>query len=871
MGDAATTIFPVDFTLGYINRDYVYVYLTGNAYNTELTYTWVSNSQIELTTPVASGVEFNIRRVVPRDTLVNAFEDGAVLRGKNLDESNLQHLMLEEEDQDIAVTTNARLQEIEDSTSGDTRYIHWLYREGSALGGEITISIPYTFTSVATVFINGVRMTYGIAFTYSVVASTVTFTEALTETDEVVVSLGTDPIQDYSDLVTDVQLAEIQNITKPYIFDNVSGMANSTIVFPVGKKLETKGYNIKGVGANSYLIKTSAQATTDGDVYSGTSVINIMLADGKVAISQAIKSITVSQCGGISYPTSTNEHPTIKKMFDELKDKKTEIEFNTNIRLDTSDSITDPIQIHNNVVRFTNEAYLLVNNDKVPTFWAVDKVITWHDFYVIYDGNLSTEFNSVPAYAFINDVLGVLYPGIPAGGPNGYQAQHRLFGCNTTLHNPKYEAHDGATADQYIMRAVTQKPSTLNLGEFTAYNPYFDGVIMGFLVGSGSKLFKMRNLISKRYSVLPTSISGAGMWAPPPHLFYTSGVGGVEYIDVDGIIDYGIDGGGGNNGQTSIKPVSVGGGFITNVTSFRNHGLIDFSCKNTKITKMFWKGNSDISSDGPNGVNPVRQTEPPEEFGAQDNNEIDVTLIDTSAAPYTLAFQDASGSNSTIPSNSVYKIKTVHQQWPTSGGPFYDPIRMQNCKVYLDITLNLQFGTGQANLFNSNTGLGGNSIFIKAKGFKESTFRVLSNNDSQATIENLDKGTSIFMAGRQYVERGISTLEVTANTSNTLTFPNAIPAGSIVKSVGAKVNINFGTSNGLTGFMTGVTGDLDKYGIRNGSGGATDNVDWTDTSINMQTSTQSLLITSVGGNFDGVGQIDISVGFESMNLQTEVT
>jgi len=99
-GDGVQTIYPIDFTLGFLNRDYVFVYLDSDDYNTQLSYTWVDDSQIQLDAPVAAGVTFTIRRIVPRDTLVNDYEDGAILREENLDQSFKQTLMVIEEVQD---------------------------------------------------------------------------------------------------------------------------------------------------------------------------------------------------------------------------------------------------------------------------------------------------------------------------------------------------------------------------------------------------------------------------------------------------------------------------------------------------------------------------------------------------------------------------------------------------------------------------------------------------------------------------------------------------------------------------------------------------------------------------------------------------
>ena len=100
VGDGSTTVYDVTFTLGYMRREFVYVYLQTNGYTQQLSYAWINSSQIELDTPVPVGVAFSIRRVVPRDVPVNDYEAGAILREDNLDDSFLQHLMILEEIED---------------------------------------------------------------------------------------------------------------------------------------------------------------------------------------------------------------------------------------------------------------------------------------------------------------------------------------------------------------------------------------------------------------------------------------------------------------------------------------------------------------------------------------------------------------------------------------------------------------------------------------------------------------------------------------------------------------------------------------------------------------------------------------------------
>lgn len=97
VGDGSTTVYDVTFTLGYMREEFVYVYLASQQYTTQLRYTWINSTQIELDAPLPTGTKFHIRRVVVRDQPVNDYEAGAILRENNLDDSFLQHLMIQEE------------------------------------------------------------------------------------------------------------------------------------------------------------------------------------------------------------------------------------------------------------------------------------------------------------------------------------------------------------------------------------------------------------------------------------------------------------------------------------------------------------------------------------------------------------------------------------------------------------------------------------------------------------------------------------------------------------------------------------------------------------------------------------------------------
>ena len=91
-------LYPIDFNMDFIQRDFVYVY-TGSHdnYIDQLSYTWIDDTQIQLSAPEPFGTEIHIRRVIPRDAQINNYTDNAILHERNLDTSYAQALMILEE------------------------------------------------------------------------------------------------------------------------------------------------------------------------------------------------------------------------------------------------------------------------------------------------------------------------------------------------------------------------------------------------------------------------------------------------------------------------------------------------------------------------------------------------------------------------------------------------------------------------------------------------------------------------------------------------------------------------------------------------------------------------------------------------------
>lgn len=105
VGEAGRTVYPVDFTLGYLDKSHVYVY-TGNVPTDQLAYTWPNKNQIELVEPLEEGVTFSIQRITPRQSIFNDYENGAILEERNLDDSFKQTLMVLEEYTDGFITAD---------------------------------------------------------------------------------------------------------------------------------------------------------------------------------------------------------------------------------------------------------------------------------------------------------------------------------------------------------------------------------------------------------------------------------------------------------------------------------------------------------------------------------------------------------------------------------------------------------------------------------------------------------------------------------------------------------------------------------------------------------------------------------------------
>jgi hypothetical protein len=95
----------------------------------------------------------------------------------------------------------------------------------------------------------------------------------------------------------------------------------------------------------------------------------------------------------------------------------------------------------------------------------------------------------------------------------------------------------------------------------------------------------------------------------------------------------------------------------------------------------------------------------------------------------------------------------------------------------------------------------------------------------------------------------------------TVTATSLIPDGALVIGVTTKVTTGLGAGGGTTGYQIGDGVDADRWGEATTitSGTSTDGTNATSATVTLFTSANDVVITAVGGNFNGTGVIDVCV------------
>lgn len=189
----------------------------------------------------------------------------------------------------------------------------------------------------------------------------------------------------------------------------------------------------------------------------------------------------------------------------------------------------------------------------------------------------------------------------------------------------------------------------------------------------------------------------------------------------------------------------------------------------------------------------------------------------------------------------------------------------------------------QAGFTNEGLSIGATNSAVKTKlSFSDGlffsgagTFDVVLRSDAAAdtlaqrrstnaqTLRVYDTYTSATDYHRIAIATARATLSAVSGASVTAT--GLIPAGAVVMGVTSKVTTALGTTNSTTGYKIGTVADDDRWGDITGTaaGTSSDNRDWTSGTIECFPSATDIIVTAVGGDFDGIGEIYLSVQYMS--------
>lgn len=552
------------------------------------------------------------------------------------------------------------------------------------------------------------------------------------------------------------------------------------------------------------------------------------------------------------------------------------------IHISISSDPAQPIELFSNTsVTFESDGAITVNNDRLPVFWAVQKdAITFDGSVFHYAGTHSTVSDGTVSAAFYNSRLKSSYPTLLDVPPANYMTLFYMRGVsNLALREPQFIADSSAPESLFATCLyVGSAGATANVlsTNVVIASPYFDGAYMPLLTSGCDGLF-ISDVRSRRYGVLPSngaSPSGGDTgWYPPPHIWYNSGE--LSYnVDVDGVFDEGVDCGGGDWGQLAIKARFLRNFSLKNIVSFRNHGAFDFSGQFGVVDGIYWRGDATHTVGNPNATGILRLLG---DALLIDSVQIrNVELYDTYAGRQTQRLIGLPDTADSALVNTVVDISLNIEQWPfDSASTPYFPLWMNRTTFNVDMTLRTPYsGAFQTFLFRNDYVGGADCVFSGALvGFQNSTLRLGSTSGVRniGRFSDVSGGAQIDISQKMLRKCGRALATVTNPAGATATIANMIPAGAVVTGTMATITTSLGTTGGLTGFSLGISTDAARYGTRNstGAGGSIDNRNWAATTgfLNYPAAT-GVVLTAVGGTFDGTGAIDVAIDYELRTSQT---
>ncbi len=125
-------------------------------------------------------------------------------------------------------------------------------------------------------------------------------------------------------------------------------------------------------------------------------------------------------------------------------------------------------------------------------------------------------------------------------------------------------------------------------------------------------------------------------------------------------------------------------------------------------------------------------------------------------------------------------------------------------------------------------------------------------------------GTYASPTNYQRMSMSVAKATLSGVSGASVTATGLIPAGAELKGLTTRVTTGLGTGGGTTGYAIGDGSDANRWGSVTGTvaGTTTDDRNWTDFSRFKQAAAQDVVVTALGGDFNGTGVIEICAFYQ---------
>jgi hypothetical protein len=524
----------------------------------------------------------------------------------------------------------------------------------------------------------------------------------------------------------------------------------------------------------------------------------------------------------------------------------------------------DPIELLSNAhIEFTEYGSIRSDYFGLPFIFANGQDgITIANPTFIYDATLAV---SLPA----STAAFVTAQGITSTPARDIVAALLIYGCdNMTVTNPRFlnTSLTTTTTHQHCITiappsSILQSNNNRILGDI-----YIEAAHMGILAWGQNEL-TIGNIRQKYMNPLDVATY---TWTAAGHPIYISSSGiGSSNVTIGDIYDEGLELSGGFTGDT---PVTMQLRYIDGlkhgkVTSFNPYGLGDYSAvKNANCGDVFWKG-TDAAKLLPAG-------------------RVMALLAKNIGSPQPLEFQNLHFSRIALhcPDTTVILISGAASHPNFIDGIFIDDLIIDIdgaahsssiALVYLSST-NSRINTtvigpnlpAFATLVLIEDGGSNNYVDCHLISGPFDTFRVLNEQSKPASENNSfrltdNQGATRVVSNNTALEtRQVSTV-LTGLTGASVNATGLLPDGAIAIGVTTYVRTALGTTGGTTGYSVGDGTDADRWGSKSATAIATQtqNSDWTVGTLEAFTAAKNVVITALGGNFDGTGDMRVGVTY----------